>query len=293
MYLTSLPDDLIRLFCGYLNHDDVFKLEQTSKRFHKVKTYVENIDIINYMNFEYYEDFFKFLKSCSSLKNLDISYGAIGDLMLGQLFIIINSLQNLKKLDISCCEFCDEKFNAFSKIIKFKSLESLVIQNNFYTEFTIFHCEWIAVILNSFSSLKYFNICDNHSGDKGIKIIIDGLKSHSSIERLDFDNINIGDEGCIYLAEMLKNQSSLKYLIISKNKITNNGCKVLAEALILHKNLKYFCIEYNPGIDKEGHKCLAQALKSHKNLEYFSVDDCENEIFKELEYRGVLLDGTV
>ena len=46
MHFVQLPDDIIRTFCKYLGIKDIFRLEQTSKRFHKVKKYIVNAKVL-------------------------------------------------------------------------------------------------------------------------------------------------------------------------------------------------------------------------------------------------------
>ncbi|KAK7165692.1 hypothetical protein R3I93_005690 [Phoxinus phoxinus] len=143
------------------------------------------------------------LRSNSPLRELDLSGNIIGD---KGLTLLSDGLKDphckLEKLTLCECKITDEG------------------------------CAALASALRSNSLLRELDLTENIIGDKGLKLLSDGLKDpHCKLEKLELWGCNITDEGCAALTSALRSNSLLRELDLTENIIGDKGLTLLSDGL--------------------------------------------------------------
>ncbi len=71
--------------------------------------------------------------------------------------------------------------------------------------------------------VKVLVLNNNHLGDEGVRLLVEGLMAYPQIEHLALSNNQLTDKSCEYIARL----SRLTHLDLSNNDITNKGVAVL------------------------------------------------------------------
>ncbi|XP_071360677.1 ribonuclease inhibitor-like isoform X2 [Trachinotus anak] len=90
-------------------------------------------------------------------------------------------------------------------------------------------CKYLATSLTQSLKLQELDISRNEIGDKGLKSLSNGLRSHNcQLETLKLSQCNIEQKGCFYLASALQQKSAhLKVLDLSINMVGDKGANEL------------------------------------------------------------------
>ncbi|XP_056097032.1 NLR family CARD domain-containing protein 3-like isoform X6 [Rhinichthys klamathensis goyatoka] len=128
-------------------------------------------------------------------------------------------------------------------------------------------CAALASALRLNSHLRELDLTGNIIGDKGLKLLSDGLKDpHCKLEKLELRWCEITDEGCAALVSALRSNSHLRELNLSANIIGDKGVKLLSDGLkdphCKLEKLTLRCCE----ITDEGCAALTSALRSNSHL---------------------------
>ncbi|XP_077080938.1 NACHT, LRR and PYD domains-containing protein 3-like isoform X2 [Siphateles boraxobius] len=127
-------------------------------------------------------------------------------------------------------------------------------------------CAALASALRSNPShLRELNLTWNKLGNRGVKLLSDGLKDpHCKLEILGLRKCGVTDEGCVALASALRsNPSHLRILDLTVNELGNRGVKLLSDGMKdPHCKLEILRLRYC-GVTDEGCVALASALRSN------------------------------
>ncbi|XP_039506918.1 NACHT, LRR and PYD domains-containing protein 12-like isoform X4 [Pimephales promelas] len=128
-------------------------------------------------------------------------------------------------------------------------------------------CAALASALRSDSDLRELDLSGNKIGDKGVKLLSDGLKDpHCKLEKLTLRCSGVTDEGCAALASALRSNSHLRELDLTGNKQQDSGVILLSNGLKDHHcKLKKLWL-WDCEITDEGCAALASALRSNSHL---------------------------
>ena len=168
------------------------------------------------------------------LTRLDLSQNKLGDRGAHVVGEVLSSADcSLQVLDLSnnkigysgAYHLADAFIKGHNKSLKILNL----MDNNIETE----GAESFGVVLKFNHSLQEINLSRNSIGDRGVRLIAQGLveSDDTTLKRLDISWNGIKDTGAGFLADMLRHNSVLTHLNLKCNFICDGGMKDLADSL--------------------------------------------------------------
>ena len=132
------------------------------------------------------------------------------------------------------------------------------------------HCTFestysIASALSQFSSLKEFELVEDHPSELHLQPIIDALSSHFGLRRFYAHNLSttVIGEFAFALETLLQNtKSNLASLSLSRAHINDQAVAILATGLASNITLRLLSIDSNPDITETGWISFFAALRS-------------------------------
>ena len=244
------------------------------------------------MDFDAMSALAKYIKTNSSLIELNISNCAItceNACAIANAILIANILQ---KLDISDNEISDDGAAALSKYLESStSLRELDISWN---DITYKGANTIAEALKNNKTLQKLDISGNKIFDDVIITFSECLKNNITLMELSMSKTNITIKGTC----ALQVNSTLKKLDISGNEICDNGAIALSKYLECSTSLRELDVSGN-NITYKGANAIAEALKGNKTLQKLDIsgnrisDDVIITFSESLKYNTTLMELSI
>ncbi|KAM9812219.1 NACHT, LRR and PYD domains-containing protein 3-like [Syngnathus typhle] len=216
---------------------------------------------------------------------------------------ILSSPCNLRHLDLSNNDLCDDKLEALATGLAKPECTLQVLGLNNCT-LSKKSCEVLACILSSSCSLRDLDLGDNKLYDNGLYALAAGLaKPQCTLQVLRLSHCNLSKKSCHILAYVLSSLCNLRELHLSDNDLYNEGvetlavglakpqctlqilrldgcklskksCEMLASVLGLPRNLRHLDLSYNDLYD-DGLEALAAGLaKPQCTLQVLRLSRC-------------------
>eukprot|EP00300_Choanocystis_sp_HF-7_P025979 c2840_g1_i1.p1 GENE.c2840_g1_i1~~c2840_g1_i1.p1 ORF type:complete len:314 (+),score=88.28 c2840_g1_i1:81-1022(+) len=165
---------------------------------------------------------------------------------------------SLENLNLDVGNVGDEGVRALASALRTNtSLKTLSLASNHIGNSG---AEALANVLRTNASLGWLSLSGNNIGDEGARVLADALRTNASLKDLDLASNNVGDEGASTFADVLRTNTSLNWLNLSENRVGDLGGKALLHSLQANATLKTLYHASN-SISSPISNAIQQALK--------------------------------
>ena len=168
----------------------------------------------------------------------------------------IIDLLKLHSLGLGCNKLTDTGVTKICRAVIRNKMQVLNVMEN---RLTSQGARSISLMMNV---LKELEISHNNIGDRGTKMLSQGLACTMTLKRLDINHCSIGAMGTGELAHALTFNSSLEILWMNGNAIGHTGAADIADALSINKTLKELSLTGDSTID---YTAATEILESFMN----------------------------
>ncbi|KAM6224088.1 NACHT, LRR and PYD domains-containing protein 3 [Rhynchocyon petersi] len=144
---------------------------------------------------------------------------------------VLSTNQSLTRLYVGENSLGDSGIQILCEKIKYPqcNLQKLGLVNSGLTSIG---CRALALALTSNQNLTHLYLRDNPLGDKGIKVLCEGLMNpNCKLQMLELDNCSLTSHCCWDLSSLLTSNHSLRELSLSNNDLGDLGVMLLCEVL--------------------------------------------------------------
>ncbi|XP_037123120.1 NACHT, LRR and PYD domains-containing protein 3-like isoform X3 [Syngnathus acus] len=179
---------------------------------------------------------------------------------------VLSSPCNLRHLDLSNNDLCDDKLEALATgLAKPQCTLQVLGLNN--CNLSKKSCEVLASILSSSCSLRDLDLGDNKLYDNGLYELTYGLaKPQCTLQVLRLDGCKLSKKSCEMLASVLGLPRNLRHLDLSYNDLYDDGLKALAAGLAKPQCTLQVLGLSRCNLSKKSCEVLASVLRSPCNL---------------------------
>ena len=177
------------------------------------------------------------LEKCSNLVELRITKSCLDDYRARVLYKYLKSHTGLKVLDLSFNKIGDRGVKALAKLLHFTSpvpLEKLILADNLIGEEGGLY---LGPILQQNKTLTHLSMRLNNIYDRGCEALFVALKRNKCLSHLCLSACSLTIESTTCISGILEKNASLCELDVSCNRFGVDGGKVLYEGLTANANL--------------------------------------------------------
>ena len=283
LHNTSLQK--IDLSCNNLSTSDAIKIFKGMKNISKLETI--NISH-NMITCEAADELAAVLSHNNSLQIFDISYNYLNS---EGCIKVMDGIDNLKKIDISCNQITDEAADSIVAFLSHKSeLEELILScNNFHKSClfkhiktvrltkldissTLLEADDIATALMHNTKLKDIDLSNNELLSDGITRICLKMKNILNLKRINISQNWITCEAADDIANVLSQNTNLQELNLSNNYLQSDGIITLFNRMSNISQLTHLDISYNK-ITDEAADNIARFLLHNNHLDVLDLSN--------------------